>query len=96
MRAISLLRSGVPYEKLDLKSVRELNLKKVWETERKMYFPVYFQYLDACGFYDRMPEAVDDVERILNAAAVSKADISSTTILITARHPQLRRNTITG
>ena len=75
MRAISLLRSGVPYEKLDLKSVRELNLKKVWETERKMYFPVYFQYLDACGFYDRMPEAVDDVERILNAAAVSKVDI---------------------
>ena len=34
MRAISLLRSGVPYEKLDLKSVRELNLKKVWEIEK--------------------------------------------------------------
>ena len=75
MRAVTLLKSGVPFEKLDLKSVRELNLKKVWETERKMYFPIYFMYLDANGFYDRMPEAVDDVERILNAAAVSKADI---------------------
>lgn len=75
MRAISLLRSGVPYEKLDLRSVRELNLKKVWETERKMYFPVYFQHLDAAGFYDRMPEAVNDVEKILNAAVASKADI---------------------
>lgn len=75
MRAISLLRSGVPYEKLDLKSVGELNFKKVWETERKMYFPVYFQHLDAAGLYDRMPEAVNDVEKILNAAAVSKADI---------------------
>ena len=75
MRAVSLMRSGIPYDKMELKSVRELNFKKVWETERKMYFPLYFQYLDYNGFYDRMPEAVDDVETIMNAASSSKPDI---------------------
>ena len=75
MRAVSLMRSGIPYDKMELKSVRELNFKKVWETERKMYFPLYFQYLDYNDFYDRMPEAVDDVETIMNAASSSKPDI---------------------
>ena len=81
-KAAALLRSGVPYEKIELKSVRELGFKKVWETERKMYFPLYFQYLDSNGFYDKMPEAVADVERILNPGAASKADISVNMYLI--------------
>ena len=36
--------------------------KKVWDTEKHMYFLVYFEYLDANGFFDRMPEAVAEVE----------------------------------
>lgn len=69
---IGMLRSGIPFEKMELKSVRELNYPKVWDTERKMYFPVYFAYLDAKGLYDRMPEAVADVERTLKPGENTK------------------------
>lgn len=74
-RALALLRSGVPFEKLDLKPVNDLNFPRVWESERKMYFPFYFQYLDAKGLYDQMPDAVEDVERIMNAVTAAKIDI---------------------
>ena len=61
--AIGRIRAGVPFEQLDLKSVGELNFKKTSDIARKMYFPIYFSYLDAKGLYNRMPEAVADVER---------------------------------
>ena len=74
--AAGMLRAGIPFEKMDLKSVRELNYPKVWDTERKMYFPIYFSYLDANGFYDRMPEAVADVEAVLKPGERSKVAIA--------------------
>ena len=60
--ALSMLRSGVPFSQMDLKPISELNYRKVWDTEKQMYFLVYFEYLDANGFFDRMPEAVAEVE----------------------------------
>ncbi|MBR3247630.1 MAG: hypothetical protein IKG03_04460 [Clostridiales bacterium] len=74
--AAGMLRAGIPFEKMDLKSVRELNYPKVWDTERKMYFPIYFSYLDANGLYDRMPEAVADVEAVLKPGERSKVAIA--------------------
>lgn len=70
--AVGMLRAGIPFEKMELKSVRELNYPKVWDTERKMYFPIYFAYLDSNGLYDRMPEAVADVEATLKPGENSK------------------------
>ena len=55
---LSMLRSGVPFEQMEMKPFSELNYKKVWDTEKQMYFLLYFEYLDANGFFDRMPEAV--------------------------------------
>ena len=62
---LSMLRSGVPFSQMDLKPFSELNYKKVWDTEKQMYFLLYLEYLDANGFFDRMPEAVAEVERTL-------------------------------
>ena len=62
---INMLRSGVPFAQMDLKPVSELNFKKTWDTEKQMYFLLYFEYLDANDYFDRMPEAVAEVERTL-------------------------------
>ena len=62
---LSMLRSGVPFKDMDLKPFSELNYKKIWDTEKQMYFLLYLEYLDANGFFDRMPEAVAEVERTL-------------------------------
>lgn len=62
---LSMLRSGVPFEQMELKPFSELNYKKVWDTEKQMYFLLYFEYLDANGFFDRMPEAVAEAERTM-------------------------------
>ena len=66
---LSMLRSGVPFDQMDLKPVSEMNYKKIWDTERMMYFLLYFEYLDANDYFDRMPEAVADVERVLKPVA---------------------------
>ena len=62
---LSMLRSGVPFEQMEMKPFSELNYKKVWDTEKQMYFLLYFEYLDANGFFDRMPEAVAEAERTM-------------------------------
>ena len=72
-KAIGMLRSGITFEKMELKSDRELNFAKVTDAEKKMYFPVYFCYLDANGLYDKMFEAVADVESIIRPGESSKA-----------------------
>ena len=66
---LSMLRAGVPFDQMDLKPISELNYKKVWDTEKMMYFILYFEYLDANDYFDRMPEAVADVERSLKPQA---------------------------
>ncbi|MBP5332047.1 MAG: hypothetical protein J6Y89_09375, partial [Lachnospiraceae bacterium] len=71
--AVGMLRSGITFEKMDLKPVRELSFAKVTDAEKKMYFPVYFCYLDAKGLYDMMFEAVADIENIIKPGESSKA-----------------------
>ena len=71
--AIGMIRAGIPYDQMDLKSVKELNLKKVMNSEKIMYFPIYFQYLDYCGLFDKMPEAVNEIESILTPQASSRS-----------------------
>lgn len=66
---LSMLRSGVPFEQMDLKPVSALDYKKVWDTERMMYFLLYFEYLDANDYFERIPEAVADVESVLKPNA---------------------------
>ena len=67
---LSMLRSGVPFDQMDLKPIREMNYKKVWDTERMLYFLLYFEYLDANDYFDRMPEAVADVESVLKPNSI--------------------------
>ena len=65
VRARNMLRSNIPFENMDLKSVRELNFPKVWDSEKITYFPLYFAYLEATGKTELMPEAVNDIEAVL-------------------------------
>ncbi len=71
-QAYGMLRSGIPYERMDLRPVRELNFRNVWDAEKITYFPIYFAYLDANGKYDLMPEAVAGIESILKPGNTSK------------------------
>ena len=73
---ISMIRAGIPFEKMELKPVSELNYPKVWDTERMVYFLLYFEYLDACDLFDRMPEAVADVESVLKPGVETKVSIA--------------------
>lgn len=73
---IALLRNGVTFDKMDLKPVNELGFKKIWDSERRIYFVLYFEYLD---YNDRLGElnaAVADIERSLlpGKSAGSKVD----------------------
>ena len=81
---IALLRDGVTFDKMDLKPVNELGFKKVWESERRLYFILYFEYLDYNEMFDRLPEAVADVERALlpGKSAGSKIDQSVFEVLV--------------
>ena len=69
---IGLIRSGVPIDQLDVKPLSELNYKKVWDTEKMLYFILYFEYLDAKGDFNSMPPAVADIESILKPATAGK------------------------
>ena len=82
--ALGMLRSGVPFEKLDLKPVSELGFKKVWESERRLYFLIYFEYLDNNEMFDKLPMAVNDVECALGPAqgAGAKIDIAVSELLV--------------
>lgn len=73
--AIGMVRADIPFEQMNLKSVKELNLKKVTNAERIMYFPVYFEYLDSCGMFDKMPEAVNDIESVLKPQSSTRAEL---------------------
>ena len=73
---LSMLRSGVPFEQMELKPFSELNYTKVWDTEKQMYFLLYFEYLDANGFFDRLPEAVAEAEKTI------KPDMAYSKILL--------------
>lgn len=73
--ALGLIRTDIPFEQLNLKSVKELNFKKVTNAERIMYFPVYFEYLDCCDMFDKMPEAVNDIESVLKPTGSSRAEL---------------------
>ena len=70
--ALSMVRTGVPYENMDLKSVPELNFKKVSDTERLMYFPLYFEYLDSTGQKEKMAAAVGEIESTLKPGVDSR------------------------
>lgn len=72
--AINMLRKNIPFEQQELKPVGELNLKKVTNAERYMYFPLYFTYLDACDRFELMPEAVNEIERFMSPNPVGKTE----------------------
>lgn len=65
-QGLNMLRAGVPFEKMDLKPVSELNYKNIWNSERLMYFILYFEYLDAIDAFDKIPQAVADAEPVLD------------------------------
>lgn len=73
--AVTMIRAGVPFEKLDLKSIPELNYKNPSATERMMYFPIYFSYLDASGQYDKMAAAVGNVEEVIKPSGSTQIDV---------------------
>lgn len=73
--AIGMVRANMPFEQMNLKSVKELNLKKVTKAEKIMYFPVYFAYLDCCDMFDKMPEAVNEIESALGPQPSTRAEL---------------------
>ena len=72
--ALSMLRSGVPMDKMDLKSTAELGFANATRTEKLMYFGIYFSYLDASGQYDKMAAAVGEVEQNVSPNGSSRID----------------------
>ena len=74
--ATGKIRAGIPFEKLDLKPVSELKLKKVTYMERIVYFPFYFAYLDASGRFDLMPPAVEEIESLLKTTSNSRPELA--------------------
>lgn len=72
--AVSMIRAGVPFEKMELKSIPELHFKKATILEKKMYFPFYFMYLDDTEQFDKMAAAVGEVEQVLNPMADTRLD----------------------
>ena len=73
--AIDMVRANMPFEQMNLKSVKELNLKKVTKAEKIMYFPIYFAYLDCCDMFDKMPEAVNEIESALGPQPSTRAEL---------------------
>ena len=80
--AAGKIRAGVPIEKLDLKPVSEMNFKKVIDSERLIYFPFYFAYLDASGKFDLMAPAVEEIERVLKPYSNSRPELGVMIILV--------------
>lgn len=80
--AITMIRTGVPFEKLDLKPYWELNFKNVLDAEKIAYFPFYFAYLDSAGQYDKMAAAVGDVENALKPTSSSRVDMFTIITLV--------------
>ena len=80
--AISMLRTGVPMEKMDLKSISELGFTKATKYEKVMYFGIYFSYLDASCQYDKMAAAVGEVEQILSPNSNTRLDNMAYAILV--------------
>lgn len=73
-RALKLLNDGVPFATLELKPVSELAFKKATNMEKATYFVLYFEYLDACEMYDRMPQAVSEAENLLKPTTTSQSE----------------------
>lgn len=71
---VSMIRSGVPFERMELKSVPELHFKKVDAFEKEMYFPFYFAYLDDTEQFDKMAAAVGDIEQTIKPNSDSRID----------------------
>ena len=80
--ALTMIRAGVPFDKLDLKPYWELNYKNVLDAEKISYFPFYFAYLDSSGLYDRMAAAVGDIENALKPTSSSRADLFTVITLV--------------
>ena len=73
--AVGMIRANMPFEQMNLKSVKELNFKKVTYAEQIMYFPIYFEYLDSCDKFDKMPEAVNEIESIFKPDPSTRAEL---------------------
>ncbi len=80
--AIAMIRSGVPMEKMDLKSTAELGFTKASRTEKIMYFGIYFSYLDASGQYDKMAAAVGEAEQNVSPNGGSRLEVMAYSLLI--------------
>ena len=80
--AIAMIRTGVPMDKLDLKSIAELGFSKATRTEKIMYFGIYFSYLDASCQYDKMAAAVGEVEQSISPNGSSRLDVMVYVLLV--------------
>lgn len=80
--AIAMIRSGVPMDKLDLRSTAELGFTKATRTEKIMYFGIYFSYLDASGQYDKMAAAVGEAEQNVSPNGSSRLDVMAYAFLV--------------
>lgn len=79
---LAMIRSGVPMDKMDLKSAAELGFSNASKTEKLMYFTVYFSYLDASGQYDKMAAAVGEVEQLLSPNGTNKIELVVFALLV--------------
>ena len=79
---VNMIRSGVPFDKMDLKSPFDPSFKNVKYFEKISYFPLYFAYLDATGKFDRMAAVVGDVENVIKPGSSSRADLFAYVTLV--------------